>query len=160
MFVIESCKKIEYNALFMMIFIPFSNFGDQPLVDSSKIFLSVLKVAETQKCDGIGTNFQHRLFSTYRHGMHLKKIIQYTNIFFKKWTKNLAPQMNLAKRHQDEVLGLTLYSSALTKPFQIVMSSPFLHPATKRYAIIYSQVPIISTVKLQAYFFRSYGTYI
>ena len=32
MFVIESCQKIEYNALFMMIFIPVSNFGDQPLV--------------------------------------------------------------------------------------------------------------------------------
>ena len=31
MFVIESCQKIEYNALFMMIFIPVSNFGDQPL---------------------------------------------------------------------------------------------------------------------------------
>ena len=32
MFVIESCQKIEYNALFMMIFIPVSNFGDQPLL--------------------------------------------------------------------------------------------------------------------------------
>ena len=31
MFVIKSCQKIEYNALFMMIFIPVSNFGDQPL---------------------------------------------------------------------------------------------------------------------------------
>ena len=31
MFVIESCQKIEYNALFMIIFIPVSNFGDQPL---------------------------------------------------------------------------------------------------------------------------------
>ena len=31
MFVIESCQKIEYNALFMMIFIPISNFGDQSL---------------------------------------------------------------------------------------------------------------------------------
>ena len=31
MFVIESCQKIKYNALFMMIFIPDSNFGDQPL---------------------------------------------------------------------------------------------------------------------------------
>ena len=31
MFVIELCQKIEYNALFMMIFIPVSNFGDQPL---------------------------------------------------------------------------------------------------------------------------------
>ena len=31
MFVIDSCHKIEYNALFMMIFIPVSNFGDQPL---------------------------------------------------------------------------------------------------------------------------------
>ena len=31
MFVIESCQKIEYNALFMMPFIPVSNFGDQPL---------------------------------------------------------------------------------------------------------------------------------
>ena len=31
MFAIESCQKIEYNALFMMIFIPVSNFGDQPL---------------------------------------------------------------------------------------------------------------------------------
>ena len=31
MFVIESCQKIKYNALFMMIFIPVSNFGDQSL---------------------------------------------------------------------------------------------------------------------------------
>ena len=31
MFVIESCQKIEYNVLFMMIFIPVSNFGDQSL---------------------------------------------------------------------------------------------------------------------------------
>ena len=31
MFVIEFYQKIEYNALFMMIFIPVSNFGDQPL---------------------------------------------------------------------------------------------------------------------------------
>ena len=31
MFVIESCQKIKYNALFMMIFISVSNFGDQPL---------------------------------------------------------------------------------------------------------------------------------
>ena len=31
MFVIESCQKIEYDALFMMIFIPVSYFGDQPL---------------------------------------------------------------------------------------------------------------------------------
>ena len=31
MFVIESCQKIEYNALFMMLSIPVSNFGDQPL---------------------------------------------------------------------------------------------------------------------------------
>ena len=31
MFVIESSQKIEYNALFMKIFIPVSNFGDQPL---------------------------------------------------------------------------------------------------------------------------------
>ena len=31
MFVIDSCQKIEYNALFMMIIIPVSNFGDQPL---------------------------------------------------------------------------------------------------------------------------------
>ena len=37
MFVIESCQKIEYNALFMMIFIPVSNFGDQPLVEESGI---------------------------------------------------------------------------------------------------------------------------
>ena len=35
MFVIESCQKIEYNALFMMIFIPVSNFGDQSLVSTS-----------------------------------------------------------------------------------------------------------------------------
>ena len=32
MFVIKSCQKIEYNALFMMIFIPVSNFGDQSLI--------------------------------------------------------------------------------------------------------------------------------
>ena len=32
MFVIESCQKIKHNALFMMIFIPVSNFGDQPLI--------------------------------------------------------------------------------------------------------------------------------
>ena len=31
MFVIQSCQKIEYNVLFMMIFIPVSNFGDQSL---------------------------------------------------------------------------------------------------------------------------------
>ena len=31
MCVIESCQKIEYNALFMMILIPVSNFGDQSL---------------------------------------------------------------------------------------------------------------------------------
>ena len=31
MFVIESCQKIEYNALFMRLSIPVSNFGNQPL---------------------------------------------------------------------------------------------------------------------------------
>ena len=31
MSVVESCRKIEYDAFFMMIFIPVSNFGDQPL---------------------------------------------------------------------------------------------------------------------------------
>ena len=39
MFVIKSCQKIEYNALFMMIFIPVSNFGDQPLKGISKKYL-------------------------------------------------------------------------------------------------------------------------
>ena len=38
MFVIESCQKIEYNALFMMLSIPVSNFGDQPL---EQFFLTV-----------------------------------------------------------------------------------------------------------------------
>ena len=37
MFVIESCQKIEYNVLFMMIFIPVSNFGDQSLVVSNTV---------------------------------------------------------------------------------------------------------------------------
>ena len=36
MFVIESCQKTEYNALFMMIFIPVSNFGDQSLADNEE----------------------------------------------------------------------------------------------------------------------------
>ena len=31
MSVVESCRKIEYDAFFMMIFIPVSNFSDQPL---------------------------------------------------------------------------------------------------------------------------------
>jgi hypothetical protein len=42
MFVIESCQKIEYNALFMMIFIPVSNFGDQPLhISGSAYFCKI-----------------------------------------------------------------------------------------------------------------------
>ena len=39
MFVIESCQKIEYNVLFMMIFIPVSNFGDQPLDEKCELNL-------------------------------------------------------------------------------------------------------------------------
>ena len=46
------------------------------------------------------------------------KKLQNTPIFFeKRGQKNLAPQMSLVKRHQDEALGLTLYSSALTLTF-------------------------------------------
>ena len=35
LFVTQSCQKIEYDALFIMIFIPVSNFGDQSLVSLS-----------------------------------------------------------------------------------------------------------------------------
>ena len=66
MFVIESCQKIEYNALFMMIFIPVSNFGDQPLalclekqknVIPKKYFFS--RTAKIDPKDGVGRpNFQ------------------------------------------------------------------------------------------------------
>ena len=42
MFVIESCQKIEYNALFMMIFIPVSNFGDQPLLNQGLLNLKMI----------------------------------------------------------------------------------------------------------------------
>ena len=45
MFVIKSCQKIEYNALFMMIFIPVSNFGDQPLC-KEKIELMYVQVKD------------------------------------------------------------------------------------------------------------------
>ena len=52
MFVIQSCQKIEYNALFMMIFIPVSNFGDQPLVVGNLIIFLfkslVSELADTQ----------------------------------------------------------------------------------------------------------------
>ena len=41
MFVIESCQKIEYDALFMMIFIPVSNFGDQPLSKTNNTVCAV-----------------------------------------------------------------------------------------------------------------------
>ena len=45
MFVIESCQKIEDNALFMMIFLPVSNFGDQPLaLFLSKTFVWVFEI--------------------------------------------------------------------------------------------------------------------
>ena len=32
LFLIQSCQKIEYNALFIMKFSPVSNFGDQSLL--------------------------------------------------------------------------------------------------------------------------------
>ena len=43
----QSCQKIEYNALFMMMFIPVSNFGDQPL------HLSLVKNEEIS-CENTG----------------------------------------------------------------------------------------------------------
>ena len=49
MFVIKSCQKIEYNALFMMIFIPVSNFGDHPLGDTN-ITLTRRKLMRDGKC--------------------------------------------------------------------------------------------------------------
>ena len=45
MSVVESCRKIEYDAFFMMIFIPVSNFGDQPLGQiflCTKVYISFL----------------------------------------------------------------------------------------------------------------------
>ena len=44
MFVIEFCQKIEYNALFMMIFIQVSNFGDQPVG-----FLRIAKISKRNR---------------------------------------------------------------------------------------------------------------
>jgi hypothetical protein len=49
MFVIESCQKIEYNALFMMIFIPVSNFGDQSLVITYVLMRFAIKQKKNQK---------------------------------------------------------------------------------------------------------------
>ena len=46
------------------------------LPELHSLFRSSLEVAETQKCDGCGTHFQHRQFLTYRHVMHLKKFLK------------------------------------------------------------------------------------
>ena len=51
------------------------NTLDQPL-ELHSLFRSSLEVAKTQKCEGCGTNFQHRQFLTYRHVMHLKKFLK------------------------------------------------------------------------------------
>ena len=49
------------------------------------LFRSSLEVADTQKCDGFGTNFQHLQFLTYRHVMHLKKFLK--SYWLHNWNK-------------------------------------------------------------------------
>ena len=44
MFVTESCQKIEYNELFMMIFTPVSNFDDQTLGTAQQFYLVESKI--------------------------------------------------------------------------------------------------------------------
>ena len=52
-----------------------------------RLFWSSLEVAETPKCDGYWTKFQHCQYSTYRHVIHIKKFLRpnLLHVWNKKW---------------------------------------------------------------------------